>query len=255
VANPSDDTIVEVDIVAANFCKRLTLAWITMRERMQPEVDQNQQLLTIWEVRNRVDNPNPLGIRGLMGSLAAPQRTFRYGASPIVGLTVTVPRVSFSVSQNHRSKFRTPEEQAVEVAKGKDASQVCWGAHMSNMARHIIPTVDGKPLYDGGEFEKRLGSYFPAFNSLWVNELRHNGLRDAGGGCTWFNNPKFKDELHVELPNAKFGQSDHRAAACVDEYARLLKKVPGSVKNDAFEDNLDPPLELVLKNALEKYSH
>jgi len=123
---------------------------------------------------------------------------------------------------------------------------------MSDKARHILPSVDGRPITDGDDFEGLLGPSLSWFEALWTSELRVNGLLDAGGGTTWFKTPKLHDQLHVELPHAKIGQTNDRAKACVDEYARL-RRVEGRSQNRRFEDALEPILRATLRDSLAKY--
>jgi len=253
VANPLDDSSTNIDEVANLFCARLTQACGAIRQKIEAEVAANKQSFAAWDAANRVDNPNPLGLRSPTLPTALPFPTFRYGApSPkISGATVqTMPRITFSVSPNRSSSFRTPAEQAREVVAGR--SHVCWGAHMSDKARHILPRVDGRAITDGDEFERLLGPNLPWFQALWASELRSQGLLDAGGGTTWFKKSGLHDQLHVELPHAKIDQTDSRAQACVDEYARLLR-VESKSQNHAFENALKPNLKITLRNSLAKY--
>jgi hypothetical protein len=223
-----------------------------MRQKIAAEVAANKQALAVWDAANRVDNPNPFGWRRPTLAPALPSPTFRYGAaSPkISGATAPMPRIDFSVSRNRSSSFRTPAEQAREVVALR--SHVCWGAHMSDRARHILPSVDGRPITDGDDFEKLLGPNLSWFQALWATELRINGLLDAGGGTTWFKTSKLHDQLHVELPHAKIEQANDRAKACVDEYARL-RRVEGKSQNLRFEYALEPILRAVLRDSLAKY--
>ncbi len=252
MAGPLHDSSTNIDELANHFCTRLTQACAKMRQKIEAEVAGNQRSFAAWDSANRVDNPNPLGLRSMTGPNALPFRTFRYGMPPITisGATVTMPGVTFAVSPNRSSSFRTPAEQAQEVVARR--SHVCWGAHMSDKARHILPRVDGRAITDGDEFERLLGSHLSGFTTLWASELRFNGLRDAGGGTTWFKSEKLHDQLHVELPDAKIDQTNARAEACVDEYARLLQ-VEGKSQNHAFENALKPHLKLTLKASLAKY--
>src|SRR4051794_17286700 len=53
-----------------------------------------------------------------------------------------MPVITFKLDAGKDSTARTPEEQAIEVARSK--SWVCWGAHMSDKARHVLMTSDSK---------------------------------------------------------------------------------------------------------------
>lgn len=220
-----------VDAVAANFCATLTEAC----------AKENKLAFASWSASNSVDNPNPMGAK--LGA-QIPNRTFRYG---MPAFQAPRPSLGFRVSPNKSSSFRTPVEQAAEVAKGK--SSVCWGAHMSDMARHIIPSLAGQAFVSGDQFERALGRHLPWFVAIWVDALRSSGLRDAAGGLTWHHGNQFNDQLHVELPGAKIPQTDPRATACVIEYVRLVNT--GQFKrNTKFEGDC----EQVLKTHLNKIS-
>jgi hypothetical protein len=216
-----------IDAVAATFCTKLTEAC----------TEENRRALESWSAANRVDNPDPLGWKDsakLRGQV--PSRTFRYG---MPAYQAPRPTLGFVVSRYRFSSFRTPVEQAAEVVANR--SKVCWGAHMSNMARHIIPSIDGHAFTDGDRFERALGPHLPWFVAIWTNTLRSCGLRDAGGGTSWFKEPGLHDQLHVELPGAKIPQTDARATACVIEYVRLVNNHQGK-RNKDFESKCQPVL-------------
>ncbi len=152
-----------------------------------------------------------------------------------------IPTLTFSVSKNSSSNSRTPKQQAAEVAAGR--SSVCWSAHMSDKSRHILMTVDGKAVTDSAKVEKLLGDYFDDFTSTWGMELKTCGLvnyrgRDGWGGAG--------DGFHVELPESKISQTDERAVACMEEYARLTRE-DGKKKNDKFEREYASSLKGILK--------
>jgi hypothetical protein len=235
-----------IDPLAHAFCLRLTQACADRKLA-------NERAFEAWDASNRIDNPNPFGRDWRLGpgplGRGLPERTFRYGAAPWqpIGPTATI---RFVVSPNRSSSFRTPKEQAKEVAERR--SHVCWGAHMSDKARHVLPYVDGKAITDGDQFETLLGEHLTWFKTLWANELGRIGLLNAAGGKSWFKSDDLHDQLHVELPDAKISQLDERAAACVDEYARLR---PEEVRyhNTHFERQLKSSLKTVLNNSLAKY--
>src|SRR6185436_18426742 len=218
-----------IDAVAATFCSKLTQAC----------GEENRRAYEQWSASSRVDNPNPLGwndasrLRGQM-----PGRTFRYG---MPAFRPPRPTVTFAVSRNRTSSFRTPPEQAAEVVAQR--SWVCWGAHMSNMERHVIPSVDGRSFTDGDDFERQLGAHLSWFVPIWEDTLRSCGLRDGSGSQRWYK----KDQLHIELPGAKIRQTDPRAAACVVEYVRLVNAGEGP-RNLDFERACEPVLAAHLRN-------
>jgi hypothetical protein len=217
-----------IDAQAAMFCFRLTQA---CAEDVQKAYHQ-------WAASDRVDNPDPLGWHDAARSLGQlPQRTFRYGAP---AFQCSRPTLAFAVSRNRSSSFRTPVEQAAEVAANR--SWVCWGGHMSNMARHVIPRVNGRSFTDGDAFERQLGANLSWFVALWESTLRSCGLHDASGGQHWFK----KDQLHIELPGAKISQTDSRATACVVEYVRLVNAGRGR-RNLKFEHACHPGLAAHLR--------
>jgi hypothetical protein len=226
-----------IDNVAAQFCEKLNEACGA----------ENRKAFEAWTASNRVDNPNALGLQSrptLPGQI--PNRTFRYG---MPDFRAARPTLTFAVSKNLSSCFRTPAEQAREViippGKSSAKSYVCWGAHMSNMARHIIPTINGNSLVDGDTLERLLGPHLQWFIAIWKQKLQESRLKDAGGGVSWYKTPKFNDQLHVELPGAKIPQSDPRAKKCVLEYVRLVNSHQGR-RNQAFEGKCEPVLSTIL---------
>jgi len=149
------------------------------------------------------------------------------------------PVVTFTLSQNKVSKGRTPEEQAAEVVAGK--SWVCWGAHMVDMARHVIMKADGTVTWKPKE---TMGDDFDAFKKKWADAMKSNGLKNASGKDGWDND----DSFHLELPDSKLDHSDARVVACYEEYAKLTRK-DGKSKNDKFEKEYADEL----KKYVEKY--
>jgi hypothetical protein len=252
LASPLHDSSTNIDEVANRFCVRLTQACAAMKAKIDEELAANKRSLAAWDAANALDNPNPRGLKSAILPRAVTSPTYRYGAPfpKLSDATVPLPRITFTVSRNKSSSFRTPAEQAREVVSSK--SHVCWGGHMSDKARHVLPYVDGRGITDGDEFERLLGTNLFRFQALWVSELRLNDLRDAGGGLTWFKTPGLHDQLHVELPNSKIDQTDARAKACVDEYARLLRLKVGK-PNEKFERHLDENLKKALRDSLAKY--
>ena len=135
--------------------------------------------------------------------------------------------IKFSLSANKASKYRTPAEQAAEVAGGR--SWVCWGAHMSDKARHVIMSVNGKVSWDA---KKVFGTNFAEFKKEWAANMRKHGLKNYKGQDGWGDG----DEFHLELPDARVPQTDERAKACLQEYVRLTRDA-GKQKNSKFEEN------------------
>lgn len=150
-----------------------------------------------------------------------------------------VPVVTFSMSQNKKSKVRTPAEQAQEVVSGK--SWVCWGAHMADKARHVLMKVDGVASWKANE---AFGDDFAAFKVKWGEVMKKHGLKNYKGGDGWAPG----DEFHLELPDSKMSHTDERAGACLDEYARLTRE-EGKSKNLTFEKDYKE----ILKQYIEKY--
>jgi hypothetical protein len=149
-------------------------------------------------------------------------------------LPVAIPDIDFKLDPSPATECRTPAEQAEQVSTGR--SDVCWSAHMSDRARHVLMQIDGKTTF---EPKKKLGKDdFDAFKKIWAKVMKSKGLRNFKGGDGWGEG----DEFHLELPAAKIGREDQRAQACLDEYARLTRKA-GKPRNDAFEKKYAKDLE------------
>jgi len=144
-----------------------------------------------------------------------------------------VPTVTFSLSPNTKSIFRTPAQQAAELARGPGATMVCWGAHMSDKARHVLIKIDGGTNYKDDEkaAAKAFGEEFGTFKTKWGLVMRKYGLKNKAGGDGWAPG----DPFHLELPGAKISRTSERANACLDEYARLTR-VEGEKPNKPFEE-------------------
>ncbi|MGQ0567632.1 MAG: hypothetical protein ACT4OK_21565 [Gemmobacter sp.] len=140
-------------------------------------------------------------------------------------------KVTFSVSKNKASSFRTPEEQAAEVQKGK--SWTCASSHMTDNARHVILKVAGTSYYGLSE-AKELKEVEAAFKTAFGAALKAAGLKNYKGGDGFASG----DEFHVELPETKLAASDKRVLACFDEYAKLTRK-DGKAENKKFEKEYD----------------
>ena len=63
-----------------------------------------------------------------------------------IALPKPVPSISFKLDPAADTAARTPYEQATQVAAGR--SEVCWGAHMADRARHVIMKIDAKVDFD-----------------------------------------------------------------------------------------------------------
>jgi len=141
---------------------------------------------------------------------------------------------------NAGSAVRTPRQQAEFVSSNR--SWVCWGAHMSDRARHVRLTSHGRYVADPRAL---FGAHFPLFTRLWGNLMRLHGLRNFRSGHGWGEG----DGYHLELPGARIGRSDVRAQACLEEYVRITR-LEGRPRNQRFErsyrDALAPHLERVL---------
>jgi hypothetical protein len=159
----------------------------------------------------------------------------------------SVPVVTFDLSPAKESSSRTPAQQAKEVVEGQ--SWVCWGAHMSDKARHVRMKVDGKLDFNVAE---ALGEDFDAFKKKWGEVMQRYKLKNKDGKDGW---PEGTDKFHLELPGSKISRSDERALSCLDEYARLTRE-EGKNKNARFERDyvnlLKPYIKKYEKDALPK---
>jgi hypothetical protein len=233
MTNPGSDSG-HIDAIATHFCAALTSEWARPYE----------EALAKWSASDLVDNPDPLRLHDANRLMfREPDRTFRYGMPPL--RLPARPHLAVVVSPNLSSAYRTPADQALQVVNHR--SHVCWGAHMSNKARHVLPKVDGVAFTDGKRFAAALGQNFPEFVTLWKKTLRTCGLRDASGGQDWYTTPEFSDELHIELPGAKLPQTDPQVIACVDEYIRLINAGVGS-RDAKMERHMQPHLKARLSN-------
>lgn len=206
MANPKDDASTNIDSIASSFAKLMTAEAAKLRQ-------------------SALDKQAKAG-----------------------GDQAKIPVVTFEVntSVDKTTGVRTPAEQAVFVSKG--TSNVCWSAHMSDRARDVIMKVDGKRSWQDledafGDDSCGPGTNFDTFKKKWVEVRRSLGLKDAGGGDTWFD----KDPFHVELPDAKISRTDERAKACLEEYARLTREKKQR-QNPGFEKTYAKLLEPYLKD-------
>jgi hypothetical protein len=145
--------------------------------------------------------------------------------------------VTFSLSGSSVSKSRTPKEQAKLLSDG--STKVCWSAHMSDKARHVLMKVDGKVSWDAKD---AFGDKFSEFKTAWNKAMKSNSLKNAAGKDGW---PSW-DQFHLELDDAKIKRSSERAQACVEEYVRLTRK-DKKKKNTGFEKNYKKMIDKALK--------
>lgn len=145
--------------------------------------------------------------------------------------------VKFSVSKNPDDNMRTPQQQAVFVCKG--TSEVCWGAHMADKARHVYPIRAGRVIW---KHRKAFSDQFALFQTTYVAAIKNAGLVNAAGKDGWYD----KDPYHVELPNSKIDRSGVQAQACIDHYVTLTR-VEAKKKNSNFEKKYSPLIKASLK--------
>jgi hypothetical protein len=208
MANPKDDASTNVDTVASNFAKQMTAEAAKIRK-------------------------------------AAMDKLAKDGGEQS-GAKIPVVTFEVSTSADKTSGMRTPAEQAALVSKG--TSSVCWSAHMADRARDVIMKVDGKRSWQDledafGDDSCGAGTSFDLFKKKWVEVRKSFGLKDAGGGDTWFDS----DPFHVELPDSKVSRTDERAKACLEEYARLTRE-KNQRKNPTFERSFAKLLEPYFKD-------
>lgn len=137
--------------------------------------------------------------------------------------------VTFKISPNKKAKCRTAKQQAEAVLKG--GSWVCWGAHMSDKARHVIMKVEGAAYYGLGKC-KPIRPFKKQFIAAWSKAMSDAGV------LNFKSEPGYRsgDEFHLELPDARLKKTDERAKACMDHYVRETRK-KGRKKNKKFEDS------------------
>ena len=188
MADPKNDASTEIEPAVEAFCRSLNADLAKWRERVAAEAGE------------------------------------AFGTDKSCGVAY-MAEVKFKLSKTKDSKARTPAEQAEQVARGK--SWVCWGAHMSDKARHVIMTADGKVRWDPAVVFHR---YFAEFTKKWGAHMKSNGLLNYNSGDGYASG----DEFHLELPDARIDKGDKRAAACLKEYVRLTRE-EGQKPNAKFE--------------------
>lgn len=150
-------------------------------------------------------------------------------------------KIRLKISANKKAHFRTPAQQAVSLTK---KSNTCWGAHMSDKARHILVSANG------GKFESGLRHVLSdkwhqeLFKEAWVKSMKQAALVNFGGGTKWGKG----DEFHVQLPGAKLKRTSAKANACLEEYLRLTRK-KSRRKNTSFEKKYKKLLEKASKRS------
>lgn len=137
------------------------------------------------------------------------------------------PEIRVKISPNRKAHFRTPAQQAVSLTK---KSQVCWGAHMSDKARHVLVSANGGKFQAGLRHVMTEKKYLVEFKTAWVEAMKETGLRNHGGSVAWGKG----DEFHLQLPNSFLKRTSQKANACLEEYIRLTRK-KGRGKNTEFE--------------------
>lgn len=143
--------------------------------------------------------------------------------------------VTLKISPNKNARTRTPRQQANSVVKG--GSWVCWGAHMSDKARHVILIVDGKPYYGLGKCVP-IKPFRKVFEAVWSKAMKAAGVLNFKGEAGY----RGGDEFHLELPDAKISKTSDRAKKCMEEYVRQTRK-QGKSKNKKFEKSYKKLIE------------
>lgn len=145
--------------------------------------------------------------------------------------------VTFKLSKGKDSNVRTPAEQALQVAKSK--SWVCWGAHMSDKARHVLMTADGSVSW---EPKTVFHKYFAEFKKKWGAAMKKHNLLNYAAKDGYGEG----DAFHLELVAAKIDRGDKRAKSCLEEYVRLTRD-GGYKENKSFEKSYKKMLEPYVK--------
>ena len=136
-------------------------------------------------------------------------------------------KITVVISPNRKSSFRTPKQQAAEIITNN--SQVCWGAHMSDKARHVLLKIDGKG-YSGLKEAKPLKDHVKEFKEGWTRAMAKAGVLNHKGKAGWGEG----DEFHLELPDGKIARTSERAGVCMEEYVKMTRK-DGKKQNATFE--------------------
>ncbi|MFT7595678.1 MAG: hypothetical protein ACI8R4_003009 [Paracoccaceae bacterium] len=136
--------------------------------------------------------------------------------------------VKAKISPNKKGHFRTPKQQAVSLT---EKSHTCWGAHMSDMARHILVKADGSFVAGLSHITKEKW-HQEMFKTGWVKAMKTAKVVNWLDKLAWGEG----DEFHLQIAGAyeRTPIALKREAACVEEYLRLTR-VKGKAKNTAFE--------------------
>lgn len=149
------------------------------------------------------------------------------------------------ISTNRKGHFRTPKQQAVSLTQ---KSKTCWGAHMSDKARHILVKGDGGFVAGLKEVTKDKW-HQELFKQAWGRAMKTAKL------VNWLDKPGYGvgDEFHLQIEGAykRTPIALKREAACVEEYLRLTR-VKGKKINTDFEKK--PRNKKMLEKASKKTS-
>jgi hypothetical protein len=137
-----------------------------------------------------------------------------------------LPELKVKVSNQAVTKVRKPKEQAEQIVKG--VSWTCSSAHMSDNARHVDLSKDGK--YVVAPSKDLSADEFKTFKDAWNAAMKANGLLNYKAKDGYDEG----DAYHLELPDAKLPVSDKRVQECLEEYADMTRN-DGKKKNVAFE--------------------
>jgi len=132
------------------------------------------------------------------------------------------------ISPNKKGHFRTPKQQAVSLT---EKSHTCWGAHMSDLARHILVKGDSG-FVAGLKHVTKDKWHQELFKEAWGRAMKKAKL------VNWLDKPGYGegDEFHLQIEGAykRTPLALKREAACVEEYLRLTR-VKGKKINTSFE--------------------
>lgn len=137
------------------------------------------------------------------------------------------------ISKNRIDRARHATDQAKLVVGNK--SWTCNSSHMTNSARHVYVTFNGKSniVWNIDRLKSRIGSNEYAFLiSLYAMGMNRAGLYNFKGSRGFL--PNSKDPYHVELPQSRMEKADPQITRCFAEYARLTR-IDGKTRNTEFE--------------------
>jgi hypothetical protein len=137
-----------------------------------------------------------------------------------------LPELKVKVSNLAVTKVRKPKEQADQIVKG--VSWTCSSAHMSDNARHVDLSKDGK--YVVAPSKDLTADEFTAFKDAWNAAMKANGLFNYKAKDGYDESEAY----HLELPDTKLPISDKRVQEYLEEYADMTRN-DGKKKNVAFE--------------------